>query len=400
MMSIEVDASALQDLIALRRDIHRWPELAGEERRTAASAAERLHAAGLTVLTDIGGHGVVAVVEGAADGPTVAYRADMDAVSPSGRLPYPRSHSVVDGDFASEVPGVDHLCGHDLHTAIGVGVAQALSRIRDRLPGRVVFYFQPAEETLEGARAMIEAGVLDRFAPQEIYALHCAPLPVGKFGVMPGVGMPGVDQFSINLSGPATAADANRLAASIEALSTVEFPTSFARFHSSFADTFVQGGSPSQFVFTRCGRDATEGPVTVSGLIKAWPDDRYPALRDDLRVLALNAGAQITFLEPSFPAMVCSPRLSEAAAVYLRDAIGPEAVTVQHTSWPFPGEDFALFLQRVPGAMLWLGVANTALGINGSPHTSDFAADEAAIGIGVQAMAGLLSHRLAAAADS
>jgi metal-dependent amidase/aminoacylase/carboxypeptidase family protein len=92
--------------------------------------------------------------------------------------------------------------------------------------------------------------------------------------------------------------------------------------------------------------------------------------------------------------MVCSPELSEAAAAHLRGVLGAHAVTVQHAAFPFNGEDFALFLQRLPGAMFILGVANPEAGLNGIPHSPDFAADETAIGVGVRSMAGFLSSRL------
>ena len=172
-----------QDLIGLRREIHRRPELAGDERLTSALVADRLRAAGLAVTTGVVGHGVVAVLDGAVDGPIVAYRADLDAVD---------DDELFDCSFASQIPGAAHLCGHDLHTVIGVGIALILAQLREQLSGRVAFIFQPAEETFEGARAMIDDGFLDRAAAQEIYALHCAPLPVGTLAVGPG--QPGQDR--------------------------------------------------------------------------------------------------------------------------------------------------------------------------------------------------------------
>jgi len=147
-------------------------------------------------------------------------------------------------------------------------------------------------------------------------------------------------------------------------------------------------------VIVWCGPEVVDGHVSVSGIVRAWPHDRYPEIRDEIRELAESVGGRIHFPAPPFPAMVCSQDLSEAAASYLRGAIGPDAVTNLHGSWPFNGEDFALFLQRVPGAMFFIGVANAEAGMNGAPHTPDFAADERAISIGVRAMAGLLSSRL------
>jgi amidohydrolase len=394
-----ITAELEADLVALRRDIHRWPELAGDERRTAALAAERLRAAGLDVTTDVGGHGVVAVLEGGSAGPTIGYRADLDAVGPGGVIDFGSSGPVFDADFASRVPGVAHLCGHDLHTAIGVGIAETLARIRPGLAGRAVFIFQPAEETIEGARAMIEAGVLDRHRPDEIYALHCAPNPVGTLSVMPGLGLPGLDQFEIQLSGPTATADADRLAATIAAMSTVELPRTLEDYRRRFAELRRPDHPWARFVWAQSGTEVTDGRVAVGGALRAWPVDRHAELRDELRRLAESAGGRIEF-PFSFPPMVCSPRLSEAAAAYLRGALGPDAVVVLRASWPFNGEDFALFLEWVPGAMFFLGVANVAAGLNGAPHTADFAADERAIGIGVRAMAGFVASRLVPGRDA
>ncbi|MEV4516709.1 M20/M25/M40 family metallo-hydrolase [Dactylosporangium sp. NPDC049525] len=387
-------AAALSDegLIALRRDIHRHPELAGGEARTAALVADRLRAAGLAVDTGVGGHGVVTVVDGLLDGagsgPTLLYRADMDAVADDERYV---------SDFASQVPGAAHLCGHDLHTAIGVGVAETLARLRDRLAGRVVVVFQPAEETLEGAQAMIDDGVLDRYPAREAYALHCAPLPVGVITAMPGAGHPGQDTCHFELAGPGAADAGRRLLQQVAELTTVTRPGSAEDFAALLSALQTPDGPLARFVFADSRLNADADPVTADVWLRAWPESRHPELREQLRQLAAGAGATVTFPGPPFPAMVCSPAHTEAAAAYLRDDPSVDTVMTMHAAWPFSGEDFGLFLHRAPGAMFWLGVADPGAGVNGIPHAPDFAADERAIGIGVRAMAGLLLHRLHAA---
>lgn len=376
------------ELVALRRDIHRHPELAGGEDRTAALVAERLRAAGLAVTTGVGGHGVVAVLDGAGPGPTLAYRADMDAVD---------DDELFESDFASRVPGAAHLCGHDLHTTVGVGVAQVLARLRERWHGRLVFLFQPAEETLAGARAMIEDGVLERTPPREIYALHCGPLPVGSFGVMPGYGLPGQDHFRVELTGPDAAADARRVLDLVDGMSTVRFPRNPEEYERLLADLRLPDGPLSRFVVSWPELTAGDDGPLVRVSLRAWPDSRYAEIRDAVRAAVEPLpGAKAVFAEAPFPAMVCSPELSDAAAAYLRGALGPDTVEVLHASFPFNGEDFALFLNEVPGAMFYLGVANQEAGMNGAPHSPDFAADERALGTGVRGMAGFLTSRLGA----
>lgn len=382
-----IDEGALAfdaELIALRRELHRHPELAGAEERSAALVADRLRAAGLAVITGVGGHGVVAVLDGAAAGPTVAYRADLDAVD---------DDELYECDFASQVPGAAHLCGHDLHTAIGVGIALALAPLRDRLSGRILFVFQPAEETFEGARAMIDDGVLGRGDPREIYALHCGPLPVGMLAIGPG--QPGQDLFEIELTGPDSAADAERLVALIDGLSTVDRPQSPGELQQLMTDLRTPDGPLSRFVFALTDQTAFDAGVRVRGWLRAWPESRHAELRDELRgAVAGLPGARVEFAAQPYPAMVCSPELNDAAATYLTDTLGPDAVLILHAAYPFNGDDFAYFLHEVPGAMFYLGVANAEAGQGGVPHAPDFAADERAIGIGVRAMAGLLAARL------
>ncbi|MGW0184694.1 M20/M25/M40 family metallo-hydrolase [Streptomyces sp. NPDC003362] len=267
----------------------------------------------------------------------------MDAVDEDEQRP---------GEFASLVPGAAHLCGHDLHTAIGVGIAEVLAQLRERLNGRVVLLFQPAEETLAGARAMLEDGVLERTAPQ-------------------------------------------RLADLIDGFSTICYPQSPGEFQQLLEDLRTPAGPLTRFVFARSQLTWTDEHAEVRAWLRAWPDSRYAEIRNELR-RAVDAlpDAQITFQGQPFPSMVCWPELSEAAAAHLRGVLGAHAVTVLHAAFPFNGEDFALFLQRLPRAMFILGVANPEAGLTGMPHRPDFAADETAIGAGVWSMAGFLASRL------
>jgi metal-dependent amidase/aminoacylase/carboxypeptidase family protein len=304
-------------------------------------------------------------------------------------------NEMADGEPSSQVPGVAHLCGHDLHTAIGVGVAQVLARLRHRFSGRVVFLFQPAEETLDGARAMIEAGVLERTSPREIYALHCGQLPVGTFAVSPGGAQAGQDVGHIEVSGPNAIDDGARLLAAVNGLATITYPRTPTEFARLVLDLQVLDGPLARFVFVQSRLTDDDGTVRIRLGLRTWPDDGYPLLRAEVRrIVGSVSGAEVEFPQPPFPAMVCSRELSRAAAVHLRHTAGVRAVKVLHAALPFNSDDFALFLRKVPGAMLYLGVANPDAGVNGIPHSPDFAADERAIGLGVRAMAGLLSRRL------
>ncbi|KOU08824.1 amidohydrolase [Streptomyces sp. NRRL F-5755] len=365
-------------LIGLRRDIHRHPEAPGQEKRTAAVVARELRAAGLTITTGVGGHGVVGVLRGSRPGRTVAYRADMDAVPPM--------------DIVGTGPAPAHVCGHDVHTAVGVGVARVLARLRHRLSGTTVFLFQPAEETLSGARALIDAGVLERLSIEEIHALHCGAFPVGRFAVMPGYGMPGQDKAEVTLSGPDASEAARRLAADIGALARVAVPRSPADLERLVADALIPDGPLARFVTVR----ATAEKARVSVSYRCWPQERFVEVREDIRRAARRyAGAGVRFPAEPFPAMVCPDRDARLLARHLRRTVGRNTVTELRAAFPpFSGEDFALYLNRLPGTYTFLGVRAPGAPITTSyPHYPDFSPDERAIGVGVRAMASWIAER-------
>lgn len=369
-------------LIALRRDIHAHPEVAGEERRTAAVVAKRLRAAGLKVTTGIGGHGVVGVLSGARPGRTVAFRADMDAVPPSDQ--------IGGGDEPA------HLCGHDIHTTVGVGVAQALAGLRDRLSGTIVFVFQPAEERLTGAPAMLADPKFAKYRFSEIHALHCGPFFAGEFGVMPGAGFAGLDKPEITVSGPDAVATARRIVAELGELSTVPLPEGPGDLEWLVEAIQTPDGPLERFVMLNAGASDpdTDGDVTVDVGYRAWPEGRVPEVRERISaIVAAHDGAEVAYSRP-YPAMIVPERDGHAVKRHLREVFGDEAVRRVYAPVPFSGEDFAYFLDEVPGTYTFLGVGKPDGGIESAyPHFGSFDPDERAIGVGVRGMAGWLANR-------
>jgi amidohydrolase len=182
----------LDDLEKLYKDVHRHPELSMREERTAALAADRLHAAGFDVTAGVGTTGVVGLLRNG-DGPTVMLRADMDA------LPV---HEETGLDYASTADGVMHACGHDMHVAWLAGAAAQLSAAREEWEGTLMVVFQPAEETAEGAQAMIDDGLFDRFPkPDVVLGQHVMPAPASSIGTRSGVITSAADSFEIRLFG-------------------------------------------------------------------------------------------------------------------------------------------------------------------------------------------------------
>lgn len=172
---IEKQTDAIySSLVEIRRDLHVNPEISKQEKRTSKIVAEYLRKLGLEVKTNIGGHGVVGILKGGKEGRNIAWRADMDAIKTD-------EPDVV--NFTSKNKGVRHICGHDVHTTIALGIATVLSQQKENLEGTVYFIFQPAEETFTGAKDMIADGLFDIIKPDEIYGLHIGPEASGVINV-------------------------------------------------------------------------------------------------------------------------------------------------------------------------------------------------------------------------
>ncbi|HYJ08659.1 MAG TPA: M20 family metallopeptidase [Polyangiaceae bacterium] len=377
------------DLVELRRTIHRNPELPGQEVQTAALIADRLRDLGLEVRTGIGGHGLIGVLRGEKPGPILAYRSELDAVpgnEPPGR------------PYGSTVPGAFHACGHDLHMAIAVGVASVLASVREHLPGTVVFLFQPAEETWQGADAMLADGALDDPSPEAIYAVHSFPFRVGTMAR--DAAFAGLDRFSVTLVGTAaTEESASRIEERLATLGNVKPPRSPDQVFEYLDQMQVADGPLSQALYVDIERDAEEEPWRIEGVLKAYSDAAYAGLRDEVRgILEAEAGSdgfELSYPDEPLPSMISDAAVTAAAAPALAEVIGPNNIISLQAQHAFSGEDFARFLQRVPGTMLLLGVGNEERGILGAPHFPDFDADEAAIQVGTQAMSVVLWRRLA-----
>ncbi len=388
---INVEAAAARgDLIEIRRHLHMHPELSGQERETAALVAERLRRLGLEVRTGIGGHGVVGVLKGARPGPVVAYRADMDAVE---------TEVVGDSPYRSRVPGVKHVCGHDAHVAVGLGVAQVLASIREDLPGTVKFIFQPAEESVQGARAMIGEGVLEDPSPEAIFAVHAAPIPTGSIGCPAGVGLTGWDPFEIRLEASRALEEVGReVAGALAALSTVAYPRNGREWSSVLQGIFVEGGPLEDFVYVHVANAVpSAGEPNASllrGQVRAAGTETYERTRRRFEetLAAVTEGRARFELEfgERFPDMHGDPELVRAAMEPIEAALGEGTALPIRASVPFFGEDFALFQERVPGAMFFLGTANEERGITSLNHSPDYDIDEGAIEAGTVAMANVL----------
>ncbi len=377
-------------LVRTRRDFHMHPELSGEEERTAQVITDRLRELGLTVQTGVGGHGVVGVLQGAHPGPIVAYRADMDA------LPI---QDALEADYRSLVLGVKHACGHDVHMTVALGVAETLAALRDTLAGTVRFIFQPAEESMEGARAMLAEDVLGQPLPEAMFALHTFPIPVGTIGLATEVCLAGMEEFIVRFHGPPENLEAAMTRAAAALRTHISPPPASIETFEALVRAMRAG-------------EVSEGEILVS----CWPLTDFPGLEDCLLVLAsfASAAAQEAVrvhiravldavaaelgvfyaLTSTFgnPLLVNDATVAREALPLLEATVGVENVWRFRSLYPYAHEDFALYLERVPGALLWLGIANPQKGIASLLHAPDFDVDEDALVIGVQVVTRVLLH--------
>ena len=364
-------------LIALRRKLHQHPELAFEEHETARAVAEYLNSAGIEVRTGIGGTGVVGLLEGAAGGRRVGVRADMDA------LPVTEQSRVA---FPSEVPGRMHACGHDAHTVIALGVAHVLATLRDKLAGGVKMIFQPAEETLAGASAMIADGVLDNPPMDVILGYHNWPLlQTGCVGYHSSAAMASSDAFDIVLKGkaghaahPHTAVDALVGAAQlITLLQTIVSREIAPDIPAVLTVGQFEGGTARNVIAER---------VVLRGSARTLDTGAAKQVEAAVRRMVegvcagLRLEHEITWKRQA-PVLKNNGRILARVIASARDVLGADNV-VHLGAASMGSEDFAWFAERIPAAHLKIGSKTD--GLDTAVHRSNYECNELAIPIGVR----------------
>ena len=373
------------DMRQVRRDLHRHPELAYGEKRTASVVAKLLREWGIEVHEGIGKTGVVGVIASGETGKAIGLRADMDA------LPIQETSGAP---HASVHPGVAHSCGHDGHTAMLLCAARYLAETR-RFNGRVHLLFQPAEEGLAGARAMIEDVLFERFPCAEVYGLHNWPtLPAGTIATRGGAIMGASDRFTITVRGagghaamPHLASDTVLCAAQIVTgahtlIARRIDPTATA----VLSITRIQGGS---------SHNALPAEVQLFGTVRTFDaavQDRLEGILKEwveLTAKAAGCSASVDYIR-IYPATVndaaCAQHALDAANALFGQSIRAESPAAT-------AEDFAFMLQRVPGAYIWVGSRQGER--SPSLHHPAFDFNDEALPAGAALLASLAERRLA-----
>ena len=369
--NIALDVAGLNDrLIATRRDFHRHPELSFQERRTGEIVADRLDELGWKVKRGVAETGVVGLLEGSGPGKTVMVRVDIDA------LPI---QEPKDRPYSSLVDGVMHACGHDGHTAVGMAVAELLSRYRDSIKGRVKLVFQPAEEIMSGAIKMIEEGVMKDPDVDRVLSFHLwSGLPVGQVVSQAGPIFSSADEIRITARGrgghggmPHLSVDpiiiASHIVTSLQTILSREIaPTQTA----VLGFGTIHGGTAFNVVSDQ---------VELSGTVRTLDDSvREFVLRRTEEIAeavakGLRGEAQFKHVRGA-PAVVNDESVARLVAEVAAPIVGEDNVVTMPP--PQVGDDATFFLREAPGCYFLVGCANSQRRITASHHNAQFDIDE------------------------
>jgi len=376
-------------MVKLRRQLHQFPEVGHQEFRTTKLLKKELQSLGLKIRDGYATTGLWAELDTGRKGPVVAVRTDIDA------LPITEQSGLP---FASRINGMMHACGHDMHMAILIGTARLLHKHRDQLIGKVKFICQPAEEVPPGgARPLIKAGVLTRPRVDVILALHIDPmLPTGSIGMRDGVNMASTYDFDIRVIGKSGHAALPH--------ETVDAITAAAQIVSGLQQVVSRMIDPIKpavisFGILRGGtvRNAIAGEVVLKGTARSLDPDvtkKIPRLIKRTAVdIGRGLGARVEVDSiADYPPLKSDPRVNR----YISDSFRAVGHTgkVHEIPLVMGGEDFACYLEKVPGAMFRLGVGNPKIGADKPWHHPAFIVDEKAIPVGVTTMAATVANLL------
>jgi len=392
MTKIDFKAEAAElaaEMVAVRRDLHMHPETAFEEFRTSGIVAEALKALGLEVQTGVGKTGVVAILDGTKDGPTVLVRADMDA------LPI---HEATGAEYASQTANKSHACGHDGHTAIGLAVAKMLNNHKDQLAGRVKFVFQPAEEVGKGAVAMIHDGALQNPRPDVSVGLHLwNTLPVGMMGMADGPIMAGSSTWHVSLTG--------RGGHGAQPQQTIDPVVTAAHIVTALQTIVSRNVNPEDTavvsvtqIHTGDTHNVIPQTAELVGTMRAFKtevrDLVTQRMEDIIKNVAAAFGCAYTFeIDHATIPVVNNPEVNARLRPIMAELVGGTEHILTDTR-TMGGEDMAFFMDDIPGVFMFVGSANDERGLNFGHHHPRFDFDEAALPIGAAVLASAVAEYL------
>ncbi|WP_076858570.1 M20 aminoacylase family protein [Bradyrhizobium mercantei] len=390
MPTIERIDSFADELTAIRRDLHAHPEIGFEEVRTSGIVAEKLSSWGIEVHRGLGGTGVVGVLKGKGNSSKkIGLRADMDA------LPMEENTNLK---WRSTIPGRFHGCGHDGHTTMLLGSARYLAETRN-FDGTVHFIFQPAEEGLGGARAMIKDGLFKQFPCDEVYGLHNAPdLNHGEIAILPGPAMAAADFFDIRIQGygahgamPERSKDAVVIAMTLgQALQSIVSRNVDPLQAVVLSITQIHSGSAYNVI---------PGDAWMCGTVRCFSEEIRALIRKRMREIAAGFAAaydaEISVeIRDGFSVLVNQEEQSRVVEEVARTVVDPTKVITRSTP-KMGSEDFADMMQAVPGAYFWVGHDGSV-----PVHNPGYVLDDKILPIGASMFARIIEKRMPAGAHA
>lgn len=388
--------SVNQQVVEWRRHFHQYPELSNQEFKTAKTIANALKDMGMEVTENIAVTGVTGFLKGAKPGPTIAIRADMDAlpVVEQTNLPFASTQTAT---YRDKKVGVMHACGHDAHMSILLGVAKAMSQMQKQLKGNVLFVFQPAEEGLPpgevgGAELMLIEGIFERYKPEAVFGLHAwSAFGAGKIGYRSGPAMASADQFEIIIKGKQTHGSrpwggvdpivvAAQTVMAVQTIASRQVNVTKAPSIISFG--VIEGGIRNNII-----PDSVKLIGTIRNFDMGIRAQIHKKLEHTAKHVALAAGAEATVnISLGYPVTVNNPDLVKATLPSLEKVVGKDNII--ESDLVTGAEDFSFYAQQVPGFFFYLGASPTNLDAKSAPsnHSPFFTVDEAALPIGVEAI--------------
>ena len=393
LQSIEKYETAI---LGARHQIHANPELSNREYETAALVAAHLKKHGIEIKTGVAHTGVIGILRGGRPGPTVAVRADMDAlpVTEATDLPFKSTKKTV---YNGQEVGVMHACGHDIHTSVLMGVAAVLSDLKDHLPGTVMFIFQPAEEGAPpgeegGARLMLKEGIFSEIKPSAILALHSNPgAIVGKVGYGVGAMAAAADSFQISITGsqthgafPHLGVDPIVMASqAVLALQTIPSRTVDPLKPIVVTVGMIHGGERSNIIPEKV---ILEGTVrTYDPVVQNTAERRMHEILKG--ITSAGGGTYQLDYRRGVPATINDPELVRLMLPTLEKVLSP--TNVNENPPMMAAEDFSFYALEVPGFMFNLGVLREGTQ-SGPLHSPTMRADDSAVAVGMRAMSNLV----------
>ena len=379
------------EIVEIRRDIYMYPELSGDERRTSQLVADKLCACGIDVQTHIGGYGVVGLLKGHKPGETIAWRADMDAWA---------MQDIIDTPYKSKIDGIKHVCGHDAHTAIALGIAETLASVKEHLHGTIKFIFQPHEEMgSKGARRMIEDGVLDHPRPSAVYGLHVTNWGLNQTYLKAG-------QLSINYGAALFGSIVFRVIVKVNR-DDIILPTEqevFIQYLNRLNRYRITCTRASQDIvnFSIIEKDTLfrNNEIHVKAAFRFAHVKYADEITEELHRIVHEYQEQnhydvsIELLEFR-PPVYNDEQEAEDAFRFFQQLIGENAVAIRHEFPPHGWDDYARFQHELSrGLFFFLGMANIDKGIKVGMHNPNFDIDEACLAFGVKKMSMFLFHVL------